>query len=354
MPWTRIGLDRTEIEQWLLKEGLLGLNYRDAVREAQRQAMARDPRVFLMGEGADDPAGIYGTTKGLAQEFGKSRVLDIPIAENGLTGIAIGAALAGMRPIFIHARQDFVPMACDQLVNHAAKWHFMTGGKVNVPLVVRAVASRGWGSAAQHSQTVHPMFSTVPGLKVVQPCTPYDGKGLLLAALNDGNPVLLFEHRWTFDAVGYVPEEEYEVPIGKGIVRREGSDVTIVAMSVMVYEAMRAADRLAREGLSVEIVEPRTLVPLDESLIIASVKKTRRLVIAEPACRTMSFGAEIVCRIAEHEPGILVAPVQRVCFPDLPVPAAAPLEKAYFPGAEAICAAVVAVKNHGAATNPAR
>ena len=340
MPWTKIFLDKEEMERTLTRQGLRAITYREAILEAQTQALESDQSVFLMGEGVDDPGGIFGTTLGLAERFGKDRVIDIPIAENGLTGVAIGAAMTGMKPVFIHMRNDFLPMCMDQLVNHAAKWHYMTGGKVNVPLVVRAIIGRGWGSAAQHSQALHSLFLPVPGLKIVMPSTPYDAKGLFLAALNDGNPVLFIEHRWTFETAGYVPEEVYQVPIGKGIVRRQGSDVSVVAISQMVFEAVKAAGILQQEGIDVEIVEPRTLKPLDEDLIIESVSKTGRLIIADVACRTGSIGAEIACRVCERAPGLLKKPVRRICFPDAPTPCSPVLEDAYYPGAAEIAEAV--------------
>ena len=340
MPWTKVYLNVDEMADTLQKEGLRGISYQEAILEAQAQAMESDDRVFLMGEGVDDPGGIFGTTLGLADRFGKDRVMDIPVAENALTGIAIGAATVGMKPVFVHMRNDFLPMCMDQLVNHAAKLCYMTGGRLHVPIVVRAIIGRGWGSAAQHAQAFHALFMHIPGLKIVMPSTPYDAKGLFLAALDDGNPVMFIEHRWTFNAVGYVPEEMYRVPLGEGIVRREGKDVTIVALSQQVYDAMKAAAILESDGISVEVVDPRTLKPLDEKLILSSVRKTRRLVIADVAHRTGSVGAEIACRIAETSADILAAPVRRVCFPDTPIPASPVLEEAFYPGANEIVEAV--------------
>jgi len=231
---------------------------------------------------------------------------------------------------------DFLPMCMDQIVNHAAKWHYMTGGKVNIPLVIRSIIGRGWGSAAQHSQALHGLFIHVPGLKVVMPSTPYDAKGLLIAAVQDGNPVLFVEHRWIYGYIGYVPDEMYTVPIGKGIVRKEGRDVTVVALSQMVYEAMKAVGVLESEGIEVEIIDPRTLQPLDDSLICESVKKTGRLVIADVACKTGGVGAEIACRVAESVPEYLKAPVKRINFPDTPTPCSPVLEEAYYPDANTI------------------
>lgn len=340
MPWTKVHLEKSDFEETLAKDGLRGLSYVDALREAQFQALERDTSVFLMGEGIDDPGGIFGSTTGLVERFGRERVMDIPIAENGMTGIAIGAALAGMRPVFIHMRMDFLPMCMDQIVNHAAKWHYMTGGRVNVPLVIRSIIGRGWGSAAQHSQALHALFTHIPGLKVLMPSTPYDAKGLLLSAIEDGNPVFFIEHRWLYERLGYVPEEYYTVPIGQGVVRREGKDITVVAISQMVYEALKAARTLEDKGIDVEVIDPRSLKPFDETLIFESVKKTGRLVIADGAWKTGGVGAEIACRVFETVLHYLKAPVRRVSFPDVPTPSSPVLEEAFYPDAQSITGAV--------------
>jgi pyruvate dehydrogenase E1 component beta subunit len=345
VPWTKVYITKEEFENTLAKEGLRGKTYREALNEGQRQLMEQDERVFLIGEGVSDPGWIFGSTAGLADTFGKERVMDIPIAENGITGVAIGAAMAGMRPIFVHMRMDFLPMCMDQLINHAAKWHYMTGGQVNVPLVIRSIIGRGWGSAAQHSQALHGLFLHVPGLKIVVPSTPYDAKGLLIAAVQDGNPVLFVEHRWIYEYIGYVPEEMYTVPIGQGIIRRQGRDVTVVALSHMVYEAMKAARNLESDGIDIEILDPRTIQPLDDALICESVKKTGRLVIADVACKTGGVGAEIACRVAELAVDALKAPVKRVNFPDVPTPCSPVLEEAYYPDAATIVQAVKELLN---------
>ena len=340
MPWTKVYIDRADFENTPAKEGLRGISYREALREAQMQMLQKDESVFMLGEGIDDPGGIFGTTVGLCEKFGKDRVMDIPIAENGMTGIAIGAAIAGMKPIFIHMRMDFLPMCMDQIINHAAKFNYMTGGKINVPLVVRSIIGRGWGSAAQHSQALHALFTHIPGLKVVMPSTPYDAKGLLISAVEDGNPVMFIEHRWIYDYIGYVPEEIYKVPIGTGIIRKQGRDVTVVALSQMVYEATKAAKILETEGIDIEIIDPRSLKPLDEELIFNSVKKTGRLVIADVACKTSGFGAEIACKVTESVFEYLKAPIKRVNFPDVPTPSSYNLEKIFYPNFENIITAV--------------
>jgi len=336
MPWTKIYTDKSEFENTLGKEGKRGITYYRAIREAQQEIMRQDPVVFILGEGVDDPGGVFGTTIDLGREFGKDRVLDIPIAENGLTGVAIGAAIAGMKPIFVHMRMDFLPMCFDQIANHAAKWHYMTGGRVNVPMVVRSIIGRGWGSAAQHSQALHSLFTHIPGLKVVMPATPYDAKGLLISAVKDGNPVMFCEHRWVYDYIGYVPEGLYEVPFGRGVVRRPGKDVTVVAVSQMLYEAIKAARILETEGIDIEIIDPRTIKPLDENLILSSVKKTGRLIIADVGFKSLGIGAEIIACLAEKDSALLKSPVERVCLPDAPTPASSVLEKAYYPGYEEI------------------
>jgi acetoin:2,6-dichlorophenolindophenol oxidoreductase subunit beta len=346
MPWTKALIEKEELETVLTQRGLRALNYVQALNEAQRQLLERDPNVFIIGEGVDDPGGVFGSTLGLAEIFGKDRVMDIPIAENGLTGVAAGAAMAGMKPIFVHMRMDFLPMCMDQIVNHAAKWYYMTGGQVNVPLVIRSIIGRGWGSAAQHSQALHGLFLHVPGVKIVIPSTPYDAKGLLIAAVEDGNPVLFVEHRWIYNYSGYVPEEMYTVPIGQGIVRREGRHVSIVAISQMVYEAVKAAKILQAEGIEVEIIDPRTVKPLDEKLIANSVRKTGRLIIADVACKTGGVGAEIAARVAEAETfRFLKSPIVRVNFPDTPTPCSPVLEDAYYPNSQTIVRAVKETMN---------
>jgi len=343
MPWTKVLIDESEFENTLGKKGLRGRSYRQALLEAQTQLLESDPSVFVIGEGVDDAGGVFGSTLGLAQKFGKERVLDIPIAENGLTGIAVGAAICGMSPVFVHMRMDFLPMCMDQLVNHAAKWRYMTGGRLNVPLVARSIAGRGWGSAAQHSQALHGLFNHIPGLKIVLPATPYDAKGLLISAIRDGNPVLFCEHRWLYDFTGYVPEEMYAVPLGQAVTRRKGGDVTIIALSLMVYEAVKAARALEAEGIDAEVIDPRTLVPLDEAALLESVKKTGRVIIADTGVKTGGASAEIAAVITEKGFEFLKAPAMRVGSPDSPVPASPELEKLYYPGAKEIAKAARAL-----------
>lgn len=316
------------------------LKYSQALDEATCLAMERDPGVFVMGVGVDDPKGIFGTTLGAFKKFGGGRVFDTPLAENGLTGFAIGAAIEGMRPVLVHARNDFLLLTMDQLLNHAAKWKYMCGGKLSVPITVRAIIGRGWGQAAQHSQSLHSLFMHVPGLKLVMPSTPYDAKGLLIAAIEDASPVVVIEHRWLYDRTGVVPEGYYRVPLGEATIVREGTDVTIVAISHMVVEALKAAESLQAEGIDAEIIDPRTLAPLDSAMILASVRKTGRLVVADHAWRSCGAGSEIAAIVAEQAFEALKAPIRRVTLPDTPTPCAAPLEKLYYPGPPQIAAAV--------------
>ncbi len=342
MAWDRAPIDISELEKVSqpVGKGKREITYREAIKEALTQALEMDEHVFIMGEGVDDPAGIFGTTLGLHNVFGRNRVFDVALAENGITGVAIGAALAGMRPILVHARMDFLLLAMDQIINHAAKWRYMFGGTVNVPLTIRTIIGGGWGSAAQHSQSLQALFMHIPGLKVIMPSTPYDAKGLLTASIADGNPVIFIEHRWLYDHTGYVPEEAYTIPIGKGVIRREGKDVTVVAASYMVFEAGIAAESLEKEGIDVEVIDLRSLKPLDENIIFNSIKRTGKLVIADFGWKTGGISAEIAARASEKAFSYLKAPIQRVTLPDTPTPASPELEKPFYPRAPEIISAV--------------
>lgn len=311
------------------------LSFAAAINEATVQAMERDPRVFLLGVSILDMNRVFGTTAGAYERFG-SRVFDTPCSENALTGIAVGAALAGMRPLMIHHRSDFMLLAMDQIINQAAKWRFMSGGLASVPLTIRGIVGRGWGNGAQHTQSFQALFMHIPGLKVVAPTTPYDAKGLLLASLQDDSPVIYVEHRWLHGQVGAVPEEFYTVPIGRAAIRREGSDVTLVGISHMVVEAQRAAAELAEEGVSCEVIDLRSLSPLDDETLLTSVHKTGRLVVADTSWRRNGAAAEVVALVAERAFTALKAPPQRVCLPNLPTPSSCELERAYYPGASDI------------------
>lgn len=336
MPWTKVLIDDRDLKTAMQSEGLRVTTYVNALNEAHRQLLESDPAVYVIGEGIDDPGGVFGSTAGLAQTFGPERIMDMPIAENGLTGIALGSALCGMKPIFVHMRQDFLPMCMDQIVNHAAKWHYMTGGHCNAPIVIRALTGRGWGSAAQHSQALHSVFTAFAGLKVAVPATPYDAKGLLISAVKDGNPVLFCEHRWLYGFEGYAPQEMYTVPFGKAVIRQPGTQVTIVAVSLMVYEAIKAARLLTQLGVSAEVIDPRTIKPLDRETIAESIKKTGRLIVADTGGLYSGISAEIIaCACDDAFSSLKTAPV-RIGLPDCPTPAGPELEKAFYPDAHAI------------------
>lgn len=337
MPWTTIEVEKQD--KFYIKDDSNEsriISYKDAIYEALDQSMARDSRVFIMGEGVDDPAGVFGTTKDLHKKYGADRVFDTPIAENSLTGMVTGAAMAGLRPILIHSRMDFLIISLDQLVNHACKWCYMFGGKVKIPLVVRTISARGWGSGAQHSQCVQGMMMNVPGLKIAAPATPYDAKGLLISSIIDNNPVLFVEHRWLYKTMGNVPDNLYSIPFGKGMVRRKGTDVTIVAVSYMVIEALKAAEKLQSENISAEVIDLRTIKPIDEDIIFDSLAKTGKLLITDTGCKTGGVASEIAAIVAEKAFHLLKKPIERVCCPDGPTPASDVLEKAYYQDSESI------------------
>src|SRR6185312_4815466 len=321
--------------------GTRELSYAEAIREGLAQAMQADERVFLFGEDVGVYGGAFGVSGDLFHKFGPERVIDTPISELGIAGAAVGAAITGMKPVLELQFSDFVTLAMEQLVNQAAKIHFMFGGKATVPMVVRLPGGSGTGAAAQHSQSLEAWFAHVPGLKVVQPSTPHDAKGLLLAAIDDPNPVLIFEHKLLYKTKGPVPADAYRVPIGKAIVRRQGRDVTIVAASVMALRALAAAEALAADGIDAEVVDLRSLRPIDTETIVASVEKTRRLVVVYEGVKTMGIGAEIAARIAERDVvRRLAAPVVRLGGADSPIPYNPVLEKAAVPQEATIVAAV--------------
>jgi pyruvate/2-oxoglutarate/acetoin dehydrogenase E1 component len=326
----------------------------EALRQAIREEMARDPRVFCIGEDIGIKGGFGGAftvTLGLSDEFGHERILDTPISETGIAGVAIGAAIAGLRPIADVQYGDFLFCMMDQLANQAAKMTYMSGGTVKVPLVMRApvgATSRG----AQHAQSLEAFFTHIPGLKVLAPSTAYDAKGLLKSAVRDDNPVLFFEHKLLYGSkgprsergaispIGEVPDEEYLVPIGEGVIRREGRDITIVGKLLTVYRALAAAEQLAQEGIEAEVIDPRTLVPLDKELILESVRKTGRLVIVEEDNLTGGWAADIAAIVAEEAFFWLDAPIKRVSAPDTPVPFAPVMEQFYVPSEERVIQAV--------------
>ncbi len=307
------------------------LKYHEAIREATDICMQRDPSVFLIGEGVPDPKGIFGTTLGLQKKYGERRVLDMPLSENGMTGVCIGAAITGMRPILTHQRVDFSLLSFDQIINNAAKWHYMFGGKMKVPLVIRIIIGQGWGQGAQHSQNLQALFTHIPGLKVVMPTTAYDAKGLLISSIEDDNPVIFIEHRWLHNMTDYVPEGHYVVPLGKAKLIRTGKDITLVATSYMTIEAMKAADYLHQQGIDAELIDVRTLKPLDDDLIIESVRKTGKLLVLDSGHYTNGFAGEVIARVSEKAFGALKTAPHRITLPDVPTPTSRGLTKYYYP-----------------------
>jgi pyruvate dehydrogenase E1 component beta subunit len=320
------------------------VTYAEAIREGLRQEMRRDPRVFLVGEDIGVYGGAFGVTGDLVHEFGSDRVRDTPIAEEVIAGLAIGAAITGMRPVAEMQFSDFVTLAMEQLVNQAAKMRFMLGGKIAVPMVVRMPGGSGTGAAAQHSQSLEAWFAHVPGLKVVMPATPHDAKGLLIAAIRDLNPVLVFEHKLLYRVKGLVPPELYTEELGKALVRRPGRDLSLIAYSIMVPRALEAAELLANEGIEAEVVDVRCLRPLDEATIVASARHTGRVLVIHEAVRSGGFGGEIVARIAESEAfDFLDAPIRRLAGRETPVPYNRALERSTVPQVEDIVAAARAL-----------
>jgi pyruvate dehydrogenase E1 component beta subunit len=316
------------------------ITYREAVVEALREEMKRDERVYLLGEDIGEFGGSYKTTQGLLQEFGKERVRNTPISEAAIVGCALGSALLGMRPVAELMYIDFSGIAMDQINNQLAKVKYMFGGKAKVPVVVRTQGGTGRSSAAQHAQSLEAWFVHIPGLKVVMPSTAYDCKGLLKAAIRDDNPVFFIEHKLLYTTTSEIPEEDYVVPLGKADVKRQGSDCTIVATSRMVHYALDAADRLAADGIQCEVVDPRTLSPLDEETILSSVGKTNKLVIVVEAAPRCSFASEVAAVVAEKGFDLLDAPIQRVTEMHTPIPFAPKLEQYVTPSVDKVMAAV--------------
>jgi pyruvate/2-oxoglutarate/acetoin dehydrogenase E1 component len=331
------------------------ITYSTALNEALREEMTRDPRVFVMGEDVaawGDGGGVFGVTKGLINEFGPDRVRDTPISEEGIVALGVGAAVTGMRPVVELMYFDFVTLAMEPIVNQAAKLRYMFGGQAHVPLVIRSNIGASGGKAAQHSQSLESWFVHVPGLQVVVPTTPYDAKGLLKTAIRDEDPVIFLEHKLLYFTEGDVPDDDYSIPFGEALVRRQGRDVTVVATHVMVDHALDAADRLAAEGIEVEVIDPRTLVPLDIDTIVESVTRTSRLVICHEAVERGGWAGEVAMQVIEHAFDMLDAPIVRVCAANLPVPYSASLEDVVIPGVDDVIAGVRRVLEGAELPNP--
>jgi len=316
------------------------LSYSLAINEALRQVMAEDERVFVIGQGVKSPWYVGNTTRDLLRRFGPERVIDTPVSENAMTGAAVGAAITGMRPVAVYPRMDFMMYAFDPIINEAANWYYMSGGKESVPVVIWGIINRGGEQAAQHSQAIHAMFAHAPGVKVVMPSAPYDAKGLMIAAIRDDNPVVYIDDRWLYGLEEEVPKEVYEVPIGKGIIRKKGKDLTLVSSSYMVIKSLEASEILQKGGVSVEVIDLRTVKPIDEDLILNSVKKTGRLVVVDGGWRFCGYAAEISTLVSEHIFKYLKAPIKRITLPDVPAPASRSLEEAYYPTHEQVAVMV--------------
>jgi len=312
------------------------LNYANAIKEATDYCLAEDQSVLVIGLGAPDPKGIFGTTTGLQDKYGVDRVMDMPLAENGMTGVVIGASLNGFRPILTHQRVEFALLSIEQIVDQAAKWFYMNAGQQNVPIVIRLIIGRGWGQGAQHSQSLESWFAHIPGLKVVMPSNAHDAKGLLISSVEDNNPVIFIEHRWLHNTVDYVPVDGYRTPIGKAKVVRDGTDVTIVAHSYMVLESIRCAEVLSSQGISVEVLDLRTIRPLDTETILRSVSKTLRVVVADNGWVQFGVSAEIVSVITEKIFDKLLSAPVRIGMNNSPSPSTRALANNFYPRADNI------------------
>lgn len=323
------------------------VSYREALNQAMREEMLRDQNVFIIGEEVGAYGGAYKVTQGLFEEFGAERVVDTPISEEAIAGSGIGAAMVGLRPVVEMMTINFALLAMDQIVNHAAKLHYMSGGQVSVPMVVRAAEAAGLQLGAQHSQNLEAWFSHVPGLKVIAPATPADAKGLLKSAIRDNNPIIFLEHESIYGSKGEVPDGEYVTPIGQAEIKRAGKDVTLISYSRMLLTCMRAAEHLAEEGIDVEVVDLRTLRPLDTETIISSVKKTHKAVIVEEDWPHVGMGAEIAMQIVEGAFDYLDAPVVRLTLADTPMPYSKPLEQLAIPSLDDITRAVQQIMGNG-------
>ena len=310
------------------------LSFGEALHQAQQQAMELDPKVFIYGLGVDRTGAIFGSTKGLPEQFGAERVFDTPVSEQALTAMAAGAANSGLRPVLVHQRLDFMLYTMDMVVNWISLWHFKSAGRSKLPLVIRAVVGKGWGQGPQHGKSLHSWFAHLPGLQVVMPSSPADAKGLLMASIFSNAPTIFIEGRSLYSMTEMVPDAPYMIPIGKAHVRREGHDITLVSMGMSVVQALRAAELLAESGISAEVVDLRSVAPLDMETVLASVRKTKRLVVAEPGWRMFGTASEIVANVAEAMGPELKSAPAKVTWPHSHVPTSAPLETQFYPTLE--------------------
>jgi len=311
------------------------LSYPEAIKEAIEQEMGRDSSVIVLGQGVDDPKGTLGTTKGLVEKFGASRVFDTPLSEDGMTGVAIGASLCGLRPIHVNIRMDFMLLAMNQIVNMAAKMHYMFGGEVFVPIVIRSIIGKSWGQGPQHSQSIYPLFMNIPGLKIMVPSTPYDAKGCLVSSIRDNNPVIFIEHRMLYYQKSHVPEKAYSVPFGKARILAEGRHITLVGISQMAVECLRAQKYLKEAGIDAEVIDPVSLFPLDIDTIESSVLKTGRVIVVDNAWMRGGASSEIITQLRERGLNKDIK-VQRMGFEFIPCPTTPSLEQYFYPNAKEI------------------
>ena len=316
------------------------LNYAKAINEALSQAMGLLPEVIILGQLVDYKPGVFGTTTGLADRFGTDRVQDFPVAESMMTSTAIGAALVGMRPVLVHQRLDFMMYSLDAIVNWLSLWRFKSNGESGIPVTIRAIVGKGWGQGPQHSKSLHAWFAHLPGIKVAMPATAYDIKGLLLESILGEDPAIIIENRSLFSMTDDVPEVPYRVRFGQAVIRRTGTDLTLVAIGAMVPIALRVASQLASESIDVEVIDPRTISPLDKDAICDSVSKTKRLVVADPGWQSVGVAAEIVSLVCERLGSELVANPARICLPDSHTPMSAALEEKYYPNDESLAKAI--------------
>jgi acetoin:2,6-dichlorophenolindophenol oxidoreductase subunit beta len=345
MPWDEGLINSLVYNEPDLTQGRV-LGYAQAINEALSVAMERDPSIIVLGQGVDDPGSMFGTTKGLDKLFGGERVFDTPLSEEGMMGICTGAAMNGCRPVYFHNRPDFLLLAMNQIVTHAAKYSYLDNGQTSVPMVVWSAIGRGWGSGPQHSQAIQGMLMQVPGIKILMPSNPFDAKGLMIAAIQDNNPVFIFDHRWLMKQKGIVPEGYYTVPIGKGIYRRRGKDLTVVGTSHTLEVAVKALDNLAGENITADVIDLRTIKPLDEAIILESVRKTGKLLVVDTGWVMAGVCAEIGCLVAEKGFRDLKAPVRRVGMPDIPTPAGFTLEQYIYPNAEKVAVVIQELVNY--------